>query len=287
MIYILISIFCSVTVGIIFKSAKRYQINIPQIICWNYLVAMVCCMVFFDIPLKSLQLPSSPVYIYLGILLPAIFAILARSISQIGIAKTDIAQRLSLFIPLLASYFLFGEQFTLIKLFALALGLAAIVFILSKKGSKSGKGNIVYPLLVFVGYGIVDVLFKQVALLPAISYPASLLIVFVLAFLISLVAVLYFVLREKQQLKLINLACGISLGLFNFANIFFYLKAHHSLAKTPSVVFAAMNLGVIVLGTLVGVYLFKEKLSRLNKIGIFLALLSIVILTASQLYGGR
>jgi drug/metabolite transporter (DMT)-like permease len=287
MIYILISILCSVTVGIIFKSAKRYRINIPQIICWNYLVAIVCCLIFFDIPLTGLKLPSSPVYIYLGILLPTIFAILARSINQIGIARTDIAQRLSLFIPLLASYFLFGEQFNLIKLLALAIGLAAIVFILTKKGKRSDSGSIVYPLMVFVGYGIVDVLFKQVALLPAISYPASLLIVFVLAFTIALIAVLYFVVKEKQQFKLINLACGVALGLFNFANIFFYLKAHHSLSKTPSVVFAAMNLGVIVLGTLVGVYLFKEKLSSLNKVGIFLALLSIVILTLSQLYGGR
>jgi multidrug transporter EmrE-like cation transporter len=40
-----------------------------------------------------------------------------------------------------------------------------------------------------------------------------------------------------------------------------------------------MNIGVIVLGTVVGIVVFKERLSNINKFGIALALVSIVILT--------
>ena len=39
-----------------------------------------------------------------------------------------------------------------------------------------------------------------------------------------------------------------------------------------------MNVGVIVFGTLVGVIIFKEKLSLFNKIGLLLAILAIFVI---------
>jgi drug/metabolite transporter (DMT)-like permease len=285
MIYILISILCSVTVGVLFKFARRYQIDIPQTISWNYLMAIFLCAFFFQINFKQIRIPSSPIYIYLGILLPLIFVLLARSIKEIGIAKTDIAQRLSLFIPVIASYYLFSEHFSAVKIIALLLGFAAIILILLKPARKSKSAGLLFPLAVFVGYGIVDVLFKKVALLPDIAYPTSLLIVFILAFVISAFYIGYLTLVIKRELRVVNFICGCILGLFNFANIYFYLKAHKALSSTPSLVFASMNLGVIVLGTLIGVFVFREKLSRLNKLGIVLALLAVITLTISQVYG--
>ena len=107
MIYILISILCSVTVGVLFKFARRYKIDIPQTISWNYLAAIILCVLFFNINLREIKIPDSPIYIYLGILLPLIFVLLARSIKEIGIAKTDIAQRLSASGKYEASYLCF------------------------------------------------------------------------------------------------------------------------------------------------------------------------------------
>ena len=78
-------------------------------------------------------------------------------------------------------------------------------------------------------------------------------------------------------------AWGIAVGVFNFGNIYFYLKAHQAFSENPSTVFAGMNMGVIVLGSLIGVLIFKEKLSKKNYLGIFLALLAIVLLTYAQL----
>jgi drug/metabolite transporter (DMT)-like permease len=72
------------------------------------------------------------------------------------------------------------------------------------------------------------------------------------------------------------------LGLFNFLNIYFYLKAHQSFAKTPTTVFATMNFGVILLGTLVGAFYFKEKLSGKNILGLVLAVIAIIFVVLSQ-----
>jgi drug/metabolite transporter (DMT)-like permease len=284
MIYILISIFSSVTVGILLKLAKRYQINIPQAIAWNYLFAVILAIAFFRIDVSSIVLPSSTLYIYLGILLPTIFLVMATSIKHIGIAKTDVAQRLSLFIPVIASYFMFNEQFSSLKIASLVLGFAAIALILVKNGRRATGNVIIYPILVFIGFGVIDVLFKKVAQLPDISYSTSLLIVFVIAFLISCVGIGYLLIVKKEKLQLIGFAYGCILGLFNFANIYFYLKAHKSLPNSPSSVFATMNIGVIILGAIVGLLIFKEKFSRLNLIGLILALVSVICITISRIY---
>ena len=56
------------------------------------------------------------------------------------------------------------------------------------------------------------------------------------------------------------------------------MKDHQALPDSPSLVFTAMNLGVIALGAVVGVAVFREKLSFSNKIGVFLAIVSVILI---------
>lgn len=286
MIYIILSIFCSVIVAVLLKLAKRYSINIIQAVTTNYLLALILCYIIYK-PNTNVITESAPwaIYIALSILLPFIFLILAASIKNLGIVKTDIAQRLSLFIPILAAYFLFKEDFNILKFIGLGIGFLAIFLTFIRKTNNTTKAkNWFYPIAVFVGFGVIDVLFKQIALYKEIPYTASLFIIFCLAFIVSVVIVISNVINKKIKLQLVNLACGVILGLFNFGNILFYLKAHQSFAKNPSTVFAAMNLGVIIVGSLIGILIFKEKLSKLNYVGILLALCAIILITIAQFY---
>lgn len=286
MIYLLISICCSVTVGVILKLARRYSINVQQAVTWNYLFAIGLSWFCFHPNLSDLSGIGFPaVYFSLGILLPVIFWALAASIKYIGIAKTDIAQRLSLFIPILISYFIFNESFGTVKIIGLAIGFVAIFFTLYKKSAGRDKIQLwIYPLLVFIGYGIIDTLFKKVAQVTEIPYTTSLIFIFTLAFIISMLSLIYLYFRKNEKINLINLIWGGALGFFNFFNILFYLKAHQAMAQNPSTVFAAMNMGVIILGSITGIYIFKEKLSKINYMGLILALLSIIMITISRIY---
>ena len=281
MIFLLISICCSVTVAILLKLARRYKINIIQAVTWNYLFAIGLSLIFYKPRLSDLvSAPANWVYVALGVLLPLVFWFLAGAVRNIGIVRTDIAQRLSLFLPLLAAYFLFKENFNTIRLCGLALGFVAIFFTLYKKTVRKKEGlNWLYPVLVFVGFGVIDILFKKVAQIRSIPYTSSLIVIFILAFLLSLAVILYLSAIKKQKLELINFICGCILGFFNFFNILFYLKAHRAMADNPSIVFAAMNIGVIVLGSLVGIFIFKEKLNKLNYWGLFLSLVAILLIT--------
>lgn len=284
MIYILLSISCSVTVAVLLKLAKRYKIHVLQAIMWNYLTAVILSYIFFKPDLKDLTVIPSQLNISLGILLPLLFLVLAASVRNIGIVKTDIAQRLSLFIPILASLYLFGEHFGELKIAGLIVGFIAIFLTLFRKSTAAGteKYAFIYPVMVFVGFGVIDVLFKQLAQDKSIPYTTALLMIFGISFFVALLVLLYTILVKKQKVELVNFICGVILGCFNFGNILFYMKAHRSMAENPSTVFAAMNMGVILLGSLVGIILFKEKVTKLNYIGIAMALAAIVLITLSQ-----
>ena len=284
MIYIVLSVFCSVVVAVLLKLAKRYEISIIQAVTVNYFTALTLCFLFFkpEVNLLSSSAPW-PIYIALAILLPSIFLVLAASVKNLGIVKTDIAQRLSLFIPILAAYFIFREGFNQYKLIGLGIGFLAILLTFIRKPDQENKSNNwIYPIVVFIGFGVIDVLFKQIALYKSLPYTTSLFTVFAMAFIVSTAIVIYLVITKKTKLQLVNLACGLILGFFNFGNILFYMKAHKALSENPSTVFAAMNLGVIVVGSLVGIVVFKEKLSKLNYIGIILALVAVIFITLSQ-----
>ena len=282
MLFLILSVICSVTVGVLFKFARRYSINPIQIVAWNYVFALILCYFFFSPDLTNLG-TSAPwaIYIPIGILLPSIFLFLAASIKQVGIVKTDAAQRLSLFIPILAAWLLFKEDFNILKITALLIGFPALLLILAKPSEKT-ENKWIYPAVVLLGFGIIDILFKQIALYTSLPYTTSLFVVFGIALLIMIGAVVYNVIVTKTPLKFKNIIFGGLVGIFNFGNILFYLKAHKAFAENPSTVFAGMNMGVIVIGSLVGIFVFKEKLTKMNYAGLFLALIAIVLIVLSQ-----
>jgi drug/metabolite transporter (DMT)-like permease len=285
MLYIVLSVLFSVTVSVMLKLARRYHIDVYQAITWNYSMAILLCWLFLKPQLHDLQ--SAPVFTYsaLGLLLPSLFVIMALSVRHSGIIRTEIAQRLSLSIPIIAAFFLFSEKITAFKFIGIILGFIAIICTVPWK--KEPKNKQVssdawkYLLIVFAGFGVIDVLFKQIAAFKPIAYGTSLFIVLVLAFIFSLIGLFYQVLTKKMKFSWPHVLIGWTLGLANFGNILFYLKAHRALSNQPSTVFSAMNIGVIVIGTVTGLIIFKEKLSLLNRAGLVIAIIAIIVIARS------
>lgn len=279
MIFVLIAIVCSVLVSINFKLLNRYYTNAYQAIVFNYPTAALFCYFFFKPNL--LAKPNSEhwvLYLILAVLLISIFYFIGKSIATSGIVLTAIAQRLSLVIPVLSAFLIFSETPTTIKIIGLGVGLIAIY-----ASKPTGKGNLKdimswYPIIVFLGTGIIDVLFNQLTLLENISFTASLFYIFCIASVLGFSSLIYQKIKGTLKFQPKAALAGIVLGLFNFGSIYFYIKALQIEKNQPSVVFSSLDIGVIVLGSLVGILLFKEKLSKLNILGIVLAIVAIVIL---------
>lgn len=75
-----------------------------------------------------------------------------------------------------------------------------------------------------------------------------------------------------------SVAVGLVLGSLNFGNILFYIQAHQAMKDDPTLVFTGMNLGVICGGTLIGALVFKEKINKINYLGVAIAIVAIICL---------
>ncbi|MGY0798686.1 EamA family transporter [Lysobacter sp. A286] len=282
---ILLSAVCSVLVSVVLKLAPRGRLDVAQMVTWNYLAAAVLCALLLRPDLDGLRDGGTQWLVLLGlaVLLPSLFLVLASAVRQAGIVRTDVAQRLSLLLSLVAAFTVFGEHAGGIKLVGLALGLIAVAGIVVRPSNGvASSAKAWLPLLtVWVGFALVDVLLKLIAQ-SGTSSMASLQVAFALAFVLMLGWQIARHLRGTARFSVVNLGAGLLLGLLNLGNIVFYVHAHQALPDSPAVVFAAMNIGVVVLGTLVGVAVFGEKTSRWNRAAIVLAIVAIAMIAYAQ-----
>lgn len=281
MSYLLLAISASVLVAIFLKMTRSRGIDVAQAILINYITAIILCIYLLKPSFNVSQIMANGAFIFvaLGVLLPSVFIIMAKAVQMVGIAKSDVAQRLALFLPILASFTIFEEDLTLAKGAGLILAFSSLIALTYKpahqtdaKVSDTTDFKRAAAILggVWLGYGVIDILFKQMAKLGS-AFPDTLLVSFVLAFVLLFI---YLVIkRTKWQPK--SLASGVLLGALNFANILFYIKAHQVYKDDPTLVFAGMNIGVICLGAVVGLVIFREKISKINGLGILLGVLAV------------
>lgn len=270
---------CSVVVSILLKWGKNKGFDPIQMISWNYASASLLCYVWFKPDLSHVSVSNTPwwLIIALGVLLPSVFLFLAKSLQYAGIVKTEIAQRLSVILSLLAAYFIFQEQFNQLKIVGVVLGLAAVMCILFTNTSGGGEGQkqaVWYLALVWFGYALIDVLLKYTTGL-GVQFSVALNLMFICAFLLS---VSYVAVTTKNIGLTKNVLAGLCLGVLNFANIALYVKAHLLLKDSPAVVFAGMNIMVVLLGVFSGLLFFKEKLKLATAIGLVLGITSVACL---------
>ncbi len=278
MVYLLISMLCSVLVSVLLKVARSRGIRLAQAVAVNYIAAIVLTVVFLK-PNWAVMSGSAAsdwwLFGALGVLLPTVFVIMGRAAQQAGIVKADAAQRLSLFLPILAAFTLFGQEAKTNNVIGLLLAFSALFCLLYKskdKSSGSFSEQAKWLLGVFFGYGVIDILMKQ------LSNKAALANNLFVMFVVAAVVIFAYLMVKKTRWSVSDIWGGLLLGCLNFSNILFYIKAHRAFPENPALVFAGMNMGVIVLGTLTGVVLFREKISRVNALGIVLALSAIVCL---------
>ena len=279
MTYLILSILCSVAVSVLLKVARRQGIDIRQAIAFNYVMA--CGLTWFLLAPSLAPTAGHPLpwllFSILGIILPVLFMIMSRGVEYAGIVRADAAQRLSLFLTVLASFVLFGEALSVNRGLSLALAFAALFCLLWKPADITAGNNVrqgaLYLFLIWLGYGVVDMLFKQIAK-TGTAFSSGLFVSFVLAGVIMFA----YLLIRRTQWNGRSILGGLLLGLLNFCNILFYIRAHQTFHENPTLVFTVMNIGVISLGTIVGAILFREKISRINLLGIALAIVAVLTL---------
>jgi drug/metabolite transporter (DMT)-like permease len=279
MMYLTIAVLCSVAVSVLLKILRQKNIDIRQTIVAGYPVAFLLTWFLLKPEISEVSTLNDEwgTIIALGVLLPTVFIILGRAIEAVGMVATDAAQRLSLIIPIAAAFLLFGEVLTGTRVFGLLLGFLALGALVYRPQhtalSKEAKRTPLWLFGVWAGYGVIDILFKQVAK-HGTAFPLTLFVSFGLAGLLLFIYLL--VTRVRWQGN--ALVAGLLLGALNMGNIYAYVRAHQVLSESPSIVFTGMNVGVIAVATLIGVGVFKERLNRINMLGLLLAICCVGVL---------
>jgi len=269
---------------IIFKMFEKYNINILQALIFNYMTAGMCSYFFLESDF-SLEYIFSSGWLFhaivIGTLFIVVFVFYGFGTQKVGISITTVANKMSLIIPVFAAIILYEDVFTYLKALAFFLALVGI-YLSSTRAGKLGfdKKYLWLIILIFLGQGISDAIFNDFAQ----NFPGEkgYLFFMTLFAVASVSGLLIYILesinhKTKNPFQLSSIFWGIIFGVPNFFSLVFFLKALADPSLNSSVVFTLVSMGIVVSSSLLGVFVFNEKLNKTNWIGILLCVCAIYI----------
>ncbi|MBT8222849.1 MAG: EamA family transporter, partial [Eudoraea sp.] len=250
----------------------------------NYITACLVGFFLYDGSVSLHEIPAKswfPITLLMGMLFILIFNLMARTSQELGVSVASVATKMSLVIPVILGLVLYEERLGGIKVLGVILALAAVFFSSVKDSPKSISRTALWlPGLVFLGSGIIDASIKYLQEYHVQAAEFSLLSSTIFA--AAATSGFIFILLRKGHSKLRfnhrNVLGGIALGVPNFFSIFFLLRALENDFLNSASIFTINNAAIVMLTTLLGIALFREKISSKNWSGIALAVLSIILI---------
>lgn len=280
MIYLLLSVLFSSAIFVVFKLFDKFNINTLQAIVVNYFTAFCVGIFSYQENINFTSIPNKPWYIgaiILSCLFISVFNLMALTSQKNGVSVASVAGKMSIVIPVLFGIYLYDENLTIQKIIGIILALFAVFLTTSKGGATVKKGSFLFPILLFLGSGIIDTLIKyiQTSYVSDSELPLFSAILFLQA---GLLGIIVFLLKPTKIYGK-NIIAGVLLGIINYYSIIYLLKALNHKTMGSAEIFTINNVAVVMLTTLVGLLLFKEKLILKNWIGISIAIISILLIT--------
>ena len=272
--YLLLAVFCSATLSVAMRLSTGKVKSHFSMLATNYLVCGILGGFYSDFSLLTGAGEGIGITVGLaalnGAMLLGGLILLQRSTEKNGVVLSSLFMKLGLLVPFAVSILFFKETPTWLQIagFVVAVG-AIVVFNLKKDGENNRFGLGLILLLVLSG-GVDAVIktFEEVG--PEILSDHFLCFSFSMAFLLCMGLVI----RNREGLDKYALLYGSVIGIVNFFSSKFVLAA---LTQIPAVViFPTYSVSTMLVVTLSGVLLFRERLQKrqwLAFAGVILALI--------------
>jgi len=283
MLDLALSILCSSMIFVIFKLFSVYKIETLYAIITNYVTACVCGFLFYGGNIAVIEIPQKDWFLgtlALGVLFIVVFNLTATTAQKLGVSVASVAMKMSLVIPVIFGVAVYHEKLGALKILGIILALAAVYFASHKEKSvKIQNATLLLPILVFLGSGIIDTSLKfiQETYIDETEFPIFSATVFGAAATTGLVLILLMSFKKPLKINLRNVVGGITLGVVNYFSIYFLLRALQNDVLNSASIFTINNVAIVMFSTLLGILLFKEKLSPKNWGGIVIAVVSILL----------
>lgn len=264
------------------KLFERYEVDNFSAISLNYLVAAVSGILIFNRALDfNYEAGMWIIAVIVGVIFYGVFHLFAICSQKISITMTAMASKMSVVIPIIVTLFLFNESITTLKIVGIIVILISLYLMLKPDKQNSIKRSLLLvPISIFIFTGISDTLFKvtQVSynINDAIMSAQFVSLVFALSFISAVVTAPFFKVKPKLFFQKKNIIAGLVLGLINFLAVFFF--TYSMIDFEGSLFFPIFNASVVGLTAISGMLLFKEKLNKINIIGLILAIFAIVLI---------
>lgn len=288
MIYLLLSILSSTVIFVIFRLFKKFEINTLQAIIVNYFIACAVGYFGFIEDKDFTKVPQEGWFIgtlILGFLFITVFNLAAITTQRSGLSVVAVASKMSVAIPVFCGIFLYNESTGFTKLMGIGLALVAVYLtsIKTDKGLNIQPKNLIFPLLVFFGSGIIDTSIKYLEATYVSKTDVGLFssAIFASAGMIGIFILIFQGITGKLKFNFKNIIGGIVLGIPNYFSIYFLVMALRSNGFDSSTIFTLNNVAIVAFSTLAGILLFRERLIRQNWIGLALAVISIILVARS------
>lgn len=281
--YLALSILFSSLIFVVFKLYTKYKVQTIYAIIVNYFIACVVGLLYYQKPINAFEIPQKSWFwgsILLGMLFILIFNLMAATSQKLGVSVASVATKMSLTIPVLFGVFFYREVLTVLEIIGILLALLAVYFSSLKENKiKAEKWAFALPILVFIGSGTIDTSIKyfQDAHMPEEEYALFSATVFASAGMFGLLFIGYKSVQQQIKINLKNVIGGVCLGIPNYFSIYFLLKALQHPTWNSASVFTINNVAIVMFSTLLGIVLFKERLTIKNWLGIGLAVFSIIL----------
>jgi len=210
-----------------------------------------------------------------------LFNLMAYITKVDGITTTNIANKLSLIIPVAFSVLLYHDHLGPLNIAGIILAFPAVYFTVRAQGQQQGMANVWAPVVLFLGSGLLDTLVKytQYSFLPAPDAQAIFLVVaFGAAGAIGFIVLFFQLMRGKVKWQWRALLMGVLLGVPNFFSIYFLVRFLNTGIMQSAVAIPVNNLSIVMFTTLMAIVLFKEKLSPSRILGLVLSVFAILLI---------
>jgi uncharacterized membrane protein len=189
---------------------------------------------------------------------------------------------MSMVIPILIGIILFKEEVTFFKIIGVFLALGAIVFSSKedKKSKKLSQLNIIILFLLFIGQGLADGLLNwgQRNILNSQNMNLFFTLTFLFAGFTGGLYSFFKIKTSNLKMDKKSIFWGIVLGIPNYLTLLYFIKSLKSELFTTYQVFPIVNIGVIVMCTILSVILFQEKVSIFKWVGVGFGILAISLI---------
>ncbi len=302
MLYFLLAVGFTVALYLIMRAFPRYGVHSFHAIAFNYYACVLTGLVLSPNLSKYRQIEwsSTPTLLTLalGTMFVIAFVLIGQTTQKVSVTATSLAANMSLVVPVLFGLFVFrnaNKDYTLLNYLGLLLALVALALGgIQKKPKATGEessGNalpwfvLALPLLTFLAAGTNNTLINYLSMKFYAPEEAAMFTVIscVGAVIVGTLVLLFRVFFWQETVSWRSLAGGLILGVPNFLSFYFLIKALGAFGNSAAFVFPIYNILTMMASAAAAWLFFREKLNGMNRWGLGLAVLAIMLISYQEL----